>query len=218
MNNKIMIKALAALGVTAFAANAAFGNICTRASVYAAAAYPSKYTQTISMEELVKPALSNVWNNSDNMYEQLEQMLLYKTINQGTILSFSNEGITISAEALSKLATEGLISGYLYKLIAGLPYEASDFKDVFDASYYYAANPDLQGTLSTDEKALFADFLTNGMALGRNASATFNLAYFKANYPNLQASLGDNNMNYYVYYIIYGKDMGLVADRLIASK
>lgn len=183
----------------------------------AASAYPSKYTQTVSIAELVKPALMNQWNNSDNMYEQLEQMLLYKSIDQGTILTYAQQGVQIPAAALQKLAAEGLISGYLYKTIAGLPYEASDYKDVFDANYYYAANPDLQGIVSPDANSLFNHFLTQGMAEGRNGSASFNLAYFKKNYPSLAQSMGGSNVNYYLYYIIYGKDKGLVANRLISG-
>lgn len=202
--------------VLAFSPLGAYSNAgAEKETVQAAAAYPSKYTQTVKMEELIKPALLNQWNNSDNMYEQLEQMLLYKTINQGNILTLSQQGVKFPAESLKKLAAEGLISGYLYKLISGLPYETSDFKDVFDASYYYAANPDIQGVVSNDEQALFNDFLTNGMAAGRAGSATFNPAYLKANYPALAVNLGDNNMNYYVYYIIYGKDNMMIADRLL---
>ena len=187
-------------------------------TVQAAPAYPSKYTQTVSIADLVKPALMNKWNDSDNMYEQLEQMLLYKSIDQGQIITYAGQGVVIPTAALQKLAAEGLISGYVYKTVAGLSYEASDFKDVFDAGYYYAANPDLQGVVALDEKSLFDHFVTVGMAQGRAGSASFNPAIFMKNYPKLLAGLGNSLPNLYTYYIVYGKDKGLVADHLINVK
>ena len=84
--------------------------IFTPLTAQASPAYPSKYTQTVSIAELVKPALVNQWNDSDNMYEQLEQMLLYKSIDQGQLITYAQQGVKIPAAALQKLAVEGLIS------------------------------------------------------------------------------------------------------------
>ena len=192
--------------------------IFTPLTAQASPAYPSKYTQTVSIAELVKPALVNQWNDSDNMYEQLEQMLLYKSIDQGQLITYAQQGVKIPAAALQKLAVEGLISGYVYKTVAGLSYEPSDFKDVFDANYYYAVNPDLQGIVANDENSLFNHFITVGMAQGRTASVSFNPVIFMQNYPQLAAGLGNSFSNFYTYYIVYGKDKGLVANKLLKQK
>ena len=90
------------------------------------------------MEELLLPALSNPWTDANGTYRQLKQALRFKTLYQGNILSLWQKGARIPAESLRMLSEEGLISGYLYKLIAGLPFAASDFRDVFNANYYYA--------------------------------------------------------------------------------
>jgi hypothetical protein len=66
-----------------------------------------------------------------------------------------------------------------------------------------------------DENTLFQDFLNAGMTLGRVANSEFNLAIFKANYPELEAALGDNNVNYYIFYILIGKDSGMNASTLL---
>ena len=213
MNQKFTAK------LAAVAAAAAL--VCTLAqpaalSASAAPAYESRWTQTISMEELLLPALSNPWTDANGTYRQLKQALRFKTLYQGNILSLWQKGARIPAESLRMLSEEGLISGYLYKLIAGLPFAASDFRDVFNANYYYAANPDLAAAgIPLDENQLFQHFLTQGMAQGRVAAPSFNLSYFKANYPQLEKAMGCSNVNWYLYYILYGKDNGQVADRLL---
>ena len=184
-------------------------------TAHAAAAYDSKWTQTYTMEELLMPALAK---NTDakGVYEQLRQALRFKTIYPGNILDMWEKGAKIPADAARLLADDGLITSYVYKMISGQALEASDFSDVFDAAYYYGANPDLAAAgVPYDEQTLFLDFLENGMAAGRNASAEFNLSCYKKNYPSLVKAFGDNNANYYMHYMLFGKAMGQVADKLL---
>ena len=107
MNQKFTAK------LAAVAAAAAL--VCTLAqpaalSASAAPAYESRWTQTISMEELLLPALSNPWTDANGTYRQLKQALRFKTLYQGNILSLWQKGARIPAESLRMLSEEGLIS------------------------------------------------------------------------------------------------------------
>ena len=186
--------------------------------VQAKAAYDTKYSQSISMESLLLPALTNRFTNANGVYTQLKQALRYQKIYQGNILNLINQGANIPADALKKLYEEGLISGFLYHFGTGQAFTADDYKDVFDPVWYWASNPDLQAAYGTyDENTMLVDFLTTGMSLGRSSSQSFQLSYFKSNYSWLQKYLGEDNANYYLFYILFGKDMGMTADKLISK-
>ncbi len=179
--------------------------------------YTGVYSTTISIRDLITPALAATTDTS-LITRQLQLAMIYGQLTPADIFEMRGEGDNIPDAVLKNLADGGFIPGYIYKFYAGGTYTADDYADVFDAAYYYAANPDLASAgVTYDEDTLFQDFLTNGMALGRQGSENFNLAYFKENYPDLVATLGDNNETYYVYYIIYGKSKGLVADRLLSE-
>ena len=190
------------------------GTIAAPAEVQAAPAYNSKYTQTISMQELMLPALKNKWNNGDLQAEQIKQAMRFDQMDQEDVMKLVSQGVTIPADGLKKLADEGMITRYLYKFLSGEPYEPKDFEGVFDAAYYYGANPDLMAAgIPYDENTLFQHFLTQGMAQGRVASAEFNPQIFRANYPKMTKDV--DNATLYVMYLIYGKDDKLVADHLL---
>ena len=53
------------------------------------------------------------------------------------------------------------------------------------------------------------------MAQGLAGNEEFQLDIFKANYPDLVKNIGGDNATCYVYYLIYGKEQGLVADHRI---
>lgn len=182
--------------------------------VRAAAAYDSDYTQTVTMESLLIPALMNPKTNDDGVYRQLYQALRFQKLTQGSIFDMYQKGVRYPVAALQKLAADGLISTYLYKLMAGLPQGPEDFAPVFNAAYYYAANPDLAAAgIPYDENTLFVNFLTSGMQAGRIASAEFNPSYFQINYPQFAAALGDNPAAGYVFYLIYHEDYQLDCSR-----
>lgn len=216
-----MRKAMKKLKISLCAAGAALGIVCgtfaPSLSAAAAPAYDSKYTQQYSMEYLLIPSLLK---NTDarGVYRQLKQAMRYQTITQGDIWDMYLQGCNIPALAVQCLYNDQMVSGYLYKTIAGLPYESSDFKDVFDPVFYWCAYPEVQEKIPVyDEQQVLNNWLTEGMAAGRMGSAEFNLDYYKANYPDLAAVFGDNNINYYLHYIIYGKDKGMIADKLLSS-
>ena len=51
--------------------------------------------------------------------------------------------------------------------------------------------------------------MVNGMPEGRIGSFEFNPALYRAANPELSALFGDNWMNYYIHYILIGKEEGL---------
>ena len=184
-------------------------------TVKAAAPYDTAWKSSISWEETIMPVLQKT-TDANVVYRELKLAIQYRVMSEGDILDlYQTKGARIPEAALKKLSDEGYISGYLYKYITKQAMTADDMKLVFDADYYYANNPLLQGALPDDKEVLFQNFLTAGMQAGLAASPSFNLAYYKANNPDLVKALGDNNTNYYIHYILYGRFAGLVADHLV---
>lgn len=182
----------------------------------AAPAYDSRWTQTVNWESAVGPSFLYD-TNAAGVYEQLKLGLRTKVMSEGDIFHlFQMQETKMPLEAIRLLYENELISGYLYKTLAGLPYEAKDLGAVFDAEYYKNANPAIltavqQGTLPGDEASLFANFLAVGMPLGLRACEEFDPAYFRAANPALDEAFGTNNMQYYIYYILYGQFQRLKA-------
>ena len=87
-------------------------------------------------------------------------------------------------------------------------YNGVDYSAVYDYNYYLAQNPDVSGTLGTDENTVLAHFVNYGMAEGRCASATFDVASYRNAYRDLRAAYGNNLPAYYMHYINYGKKEG----------
>lgn len=182
------------------------------ASVSASAPYATKWTQTSTWVNTIRPALLKT-TDADMVYRELKLGFMYQVMTEGDVYElYKTPGVKIPDAALQKLAAEGWISGYLFRTLTGQALTASDMSAVFDPAYYYAANPWLQGVIApTDTDTLFRNFLTVGMPLGAAGSAQFNPAVYKANYPDLAAQYGDNNANYYIHYILYGKQEGMNA-------
>ena len=51
-------------------------------------------------------------------------------------------------------------------------------------------------------------FLTYGMKEGRASNPNFNVNVYKSNYQDLQNAFGNNIKEYYIHYMIYGRDEG----------
>ncbi len=185
-------------------------------TAHAAPAYDSKWTQTLNWESAVGPALLYD-TNAAGVYEQLKLGLRTQVMSEGDIFHlYQMQETKIPIESIRLLYENELISGYLYKTLAGLPYEAKDMRAVFDAEYYKNANLAIltavqQGTLPGDEASLFANFLAVGMPLGLRGCEEFDPAYFRAANPALSEAFGTNNMQYYIYYLLYGKYQRLKA-------
>ena len=180
----------------------------------AAPAYDSKWTQPITIEQLMGEGLQK---NTDakGVYEELRQGFRFKTITQGSLYSMYLNGGKIPVEALQLLYNDGYISGFLFKYMAGLPFTPADLKDVFNAPVYYAAYPSVAASIPYDENLLLVDFMLNGMPEGRIGSFEFNPAIYMSNYPEVAAILGNNWMNYYIHYMLIGKEQGMTGSALI---
>ena len=83
--------------------------------------------------------------------------------------------------------------------------QAAMYASIFDAQFYAQKYPDLAAALGTNENALLAHFLTNGMAEGRQGCAEFNVQFYMAKYPDLKAAYGDQLPLYYMHYLSSGK-------------
>ena len=82
---------------------------------------------------------------------------------------------------------------------------------VFDSQYYYDNNPDVAAVYGNDYNKLLAHYINNGVAEGRNASATFNAKAYRENNADLQNAYGDNWAGYHEHYAAFGKNENRVA-------
>ena len=71
-------------------------------------------------------------------------------------------------------------------------YKGVDYSAVYDYNYYLTQNPDVSGTLGTDENTVLAHFVNYGMKEGRRANNRFNVGIYKENYRDLRTAYGDN--------------------------
>lgn len=186
----------------------------------AASTARSGQTSTISMADLIAPALQKA-TNAAGVAQLLSTALHYNSITEGDIWQLIQQGYSISTNALKLLAQNGTISGYLYKMAAGLPLEPSDMQAVYDKAYYIAHNPAIStaiadGTLASDDQTVFQNFLAVGMPAGLSGSENFDPSYYKTNYPELAAAIGEDNATYYIDYILNGRQKGLIASRLLS--
>ena len=184
-------------------------------SVQAKAPYDTYWNEQYPWIKTMTEALQK---NTDAtaVYREIRLALRYQVINELNIYQLYLDPTTVfPIEAATRLYQEGLISPVLYKLLAGIPLTAADMKDVFDPAWYYGAYPAINQVLPYDENVLFENFLNCGIPAGLNGNAAFNLAIYKANYPELVKAFGDYNPAYYQYYILFGKKAGQKADRRI---
>ncbi|MDD3205285.1 MAG: YHYH domain-containing protein [Lachnospiraceae bacterium] len=124
--------------------------------------------------------------------------------------STTSESVTAAAIVQPAAATTAA-SAATTIASAGTVYNGVDYAPVFNAVTYYTANPDLQSVVGSDAVALFAHYLTSGIAEGRVASEEFSIAAYKANNPDLVSAYGDNNSAYVTHYLTAGKAEGRIA-------
>lgn len=80
----------------------------------------------------------------------------------------------------------------------------NSYQAVFNADYYYNANPDLQSAIGHDSLKLFEHFYTSGMAEGRKGCDSFDVNVYKENNDDLKNAYGDNLKAYYEHYVSTG--------------
>ncbi len=177
------------------------------------------HTTQVDMVDLIAPALMK---NTDpvGVALQLSTAMRYGQITQVDIWEMMGKGYAIPAQTLKILADGGQISGFLYRQATRTAPTCSDLKEVLDMAYYVNHNPSVlarvqDGSLPYTDEAIAADFMTNGMAQGLAGNEAFQPDVFKANYPEVVKNIGGDTATCYVYYLIYGKEKGLVADRRI---
>ena len=90
----------------------------------------------------------------------------------------------------------------------GPKYDASYYAQVFDAKYYLNKNADLKAAFGDDAQKALVHFVEHGMSEGRQGSAEFNVAAYRARYADLSNAYGDDLVKYYMHYIKAGKAEG----------
>ena len=86
--------------------------------------------------------------------------------------------------------------------------ERNAYRAVFDASYYYCANPDVAEACGMDAEALFNHFVTYGVSEGRNGCADFNPQAYRQRYEDLEDAFGNDMAAYCRHYVTYGRSEG----------
>lgn len=103
---------------------------------------------------------------------------------------------------VKRLAAFVLVCAMLFS--STLMASAAELRDLFDANYYAAANPDLKAVYGNSPEALYQHFITAGIYEGREASPLFNVVEYKKAYPTLEAVLGSDYSQYYQHYLNNG--------------
>ncbi|WP_051200559.1 hypothetical protein [Butyrivibrio sp. XPD2002] len=199
------MKILKKLGISVLGIAMSFGIASTAFSISASAADLKKcYTG----EELLAPAMTKN-TDANGVYRQLRLALKYEQINEGAVNHFYfDKTMNVPAEAMKMLYKDGLISSYTYKCVTGEALTAADLAGVFDATYYYNNNADLQAAIGNDANALLTHFVKYGMKEGRQGNATFNPASYRTKNTDVSAAYGDNLSQYYRHYLLFGRYEG----------
>lgn len=93
---------------------------------------------------------------------------------------------------------------------AAVAYTEADYALVYNYNYYTTRYPYLRESGKT-RREIFNRFVMVGMKNGARASANFNPARYRANYPDLQKEFGNNWPKYYQHYIEEGHKEGRLA-------
>ena len=89
-------------------------------------------------------------------------------------------------------------------------YRESDYKLVYDYSYYINKYPYLKKKFKT-RAAVLKRFVEYGMNHAARGKLKFNVRTYRSNYPDLQKKYGKNWKQYYLHYIKTGKKEGRLA-------
>lgn len=85
----------------------------------------------------------------------------------------------------------------------------TDYSLVFDYKFYWEHNPSVKSAFASDDDyGLLRHFVSTGMKNGLQGNEAFNVAAYRANYPDLQKAFGNDLTRYYLHYIQYGHTEG----------
>lgn len=87
-------------------------------------------------------------------------------------------------------------------------YNNVDYASVYNFEFYISTYPELLATYGLDDEKIIAQFVTEGMAEGNQASEDFNVLIYKNNYTDLQNAFGTDLKAYYSHFMNYGVKEG----------
>ena len=97
---------------------------------------------------------------------------------------------------------------YVWKNVESTIYDNIDYKDIFDYEFYLSHYEDIETKFKIgdtyDYDKILAHFVTYGMKEGRQASQTFNVYAYQANYVDIYNKYGTEYQPYYSHYLNHG--------------
>ena len=120
-------------------------------------------------------------------------MMAIAMVGMVTAPSITSEAAGLTQAATTDQVTYGKVSDADKALL----------KQIFDAEYYLAQNPDLVELYGNDIEALFNHFCTLGIFEGRTCNANFDPAAYASAYEDLSL-FGNDILKYYEHYLTVG--------------
>ncbi|WP_313070236.1 YHYH domain-containing protein [Lacrimispora sp.] len=116
------------------------------------------------------------------------------------VCPYDNNNVTSS----TKTSTQTSNSSSTTETKAEPTLKLDDYSLVFEVTYYYNNNADLQSTVGNGGQKLLEHFVNNGMAEGRKGSDNFDVKIYKENNNDLETAYGDNLKKYYEHFLETG--------------
>ena len=120
-------------------------------------------------------------------------MMAIAMVGMVTAPSITSEAAGLTQAATTNQVTYGKVSDADKALL----------KQIFDAEYYLAQNPDLVELYGNDIEALFNHFCTLGIFEGRTCNANFDPSAYASAYEDLSL-FGNDILKYYEHYLTVG--------------
>ncbi len=120
-------------------------------------------------------------------------MMAIAMVGMVTAPSITSEAAGLTQAATTAQVTYGKVSAEDIALL----------RQLFDADYYLAQNPDLAALFSGDVEALFNHFCTLGVFEGRTCNPNFDPAAYASAYEDLSL-FGNDILKYYEHYLTVG--------------
>lgn len=116
------------------------------------------------------------------------------------VCPYDNSNVTSSTKTSTKTSN----SSSTPETKAAPTLKVDDYSLVFEVTYYYNNNPDLQSTVGNSGLKLLEHFVNNGMAEGRKGSDNFDVKIYKENNKDLETAYGDNLKQYFEHFLETG--------------
>jgi hypothetical protein len=116
------------------------------------------------------------------------------------VCPYDNNNVTSSTKTSAQTSNSSSIT----EMKAEPTLKLDDYSLVFEVTYYYNNNADLQSTVGNGGQKLLEHFVNNGMAEGRKGSDNFDVKIYKENNKDLETAYGDNLKKYYEHFLETG--------------